>query len=232
MTTRKTNNSILVLATLGVYLGLVLIGATPQVLAQAAMTKQFNVKDEVEVKDNLDKKPDDELAIEQFASSFEELYKIAAEISAEHPDDVLKGAYSFDFYVSVPPGGNSTLFSPSAFNNGTRIHSGRIGEPLRRLYDAFLARTEKSHENFFVQFGFGNSEISFKTTITALDSPVAASSASAYEKALIRLRSTETNYLKSVIFEASKVTTQNNQIFIVTRLPRADLDALLASNAK
>ncbi len=40
------------------YLGLVLAGATPQVLAQAAMTRQFNVKDEVEVKDNLDKKPD------------------------------------------------------------------------------------------------------------------------------------------------------------------------------
>jgi len=55
---RKNQNSILVLATLGVYLGLVLVGATPQVLAQAAMTRQFNVKDEVEVKDDLDKKPD------------------------------------------------------------------------------------------------------------------------------------------------------------------------------
>jgi len=40
-----------------VYLGLVLAGATPQVLAQAAMTRQFDVKDEVEVKDDLDKKP-------------------------------------------------------------------------------------------------------------------------------------------------------------------------------
>ena len=58
MTKPKTQNSILVLATLGVYLGLVLVGATPQVLAQAAMTRQFSVKDEVEVKDDLDKKPD------------------------------------------------------------------------------------------------------------------------------------------------------------------------------
>src|SRR2546422_7570487 len=54
----KNQNSILVLATFGVYLGLVLVGATPQVLAQAATAKQFNVKDEIEVKDNLDKKPD------------------------------------------------------------------------------------------------------------------------------------------------------------------------------
>jgi hypothetical protein len=57
LTTRKNQNSVLVLATLGVYLGLVLVGATPQVLAQAAMTRQFSVKDEVEVKDDLDKKP-------------------------------------------------------------------------------------------------------------------------------------------------------------------------------
>ena len=44
------------------YLGLVLAGATPQVLAQAAMTRQFDVKDEIEVKDNLDKKPENPTA--------------------------------------------------------------------------------------------------------------------------------------------------------------------------
>ncbi|HQX56260.1 MAG TPA: hypothetical protein PLP07_10045 [Pyrinomonadaceae bacterium] len=54
----KPQNSILVLATLGVYLGLVLVGATPQVLAHAAMTRQFDVKDEIEYKDDLDTKPD------------------------------------------------------------------------------------------------------------------------------------------------------------------------------
>ncbi|MBX7054005.1 MAG: hypothetical protein K1X36_03540 [Pyrinomonadaceae bacterium] len=58
MTKSKNHNSILVLATLGVYLGLVLVGATPQLLAQAAMTRQFDVKDEMEFKDDLDTKPD------------------------------------------------------------------------------------------------------------------------------------------------------------------------------
>jgi len=58
VTQRRNQNSILVLATLGVYLGLVLAGATPPVLAQAAMTREFNVKDEIEVKDDLDTKPD------------------------------------------------------------------------------------------------------------------------------------------------------------------------------
>jgi hypothetical protein len=55
---RKNQNSILVLATLGVYLGIVLAGATPQILAQAATAKQFSMKDEIEAKDSLDKEPD------------------------------------------------------------------------------------------------------------------------------------------------------------------------------
>jgi hypothetical protein len=61
LSNRKNQNSIIVLATLGVYLGLVLAGATPQVLAQAAMTRQFDIKDEIEFKDDLDNKPDQAL---------------------------------------------------------------------------------------------------------------------------------------------------------------------------
>jgi hypothetical protein len=64
LTTRKNQNSILVLATLGVYLGLVLVGATPQVLAQAAMTRQFNIKDEVEFAEDLYKKPPENSDVE------------------------------------------------------------------------------------------------------------------------------------------------------------------------
>jgi hypothetical protein len=53
---RKNYNSIVFLT---VYFGLVLVGATPQVLAQAAMTRQFDIKTEIEFKDDLDKKPDE-----------------------------------------------------------------------------------------------------------------------------------------------------------------------------
>jgi len=53
----RNQNSILAVATLGVYLGLILAGATPSVLAQAATAKQFNVKDEAERSENLDRNP-------------------------------------------------------------------------------------------------------------------------------------------------------------------------------
>ncbi len=54
MENRKSQSTILVVATLGVYLGLVLAGATPHSLGQAALTRQFDVKDEIELKEDLD----------------------------------------------------------------------------------------------------------------------------------------------------------------------------------
>src|SRR6476661_6998152 len=54
-TTRQ--NSVLLIATLGVYFGLVLAGA-PQVLSNAALTRSFDVREEIGLVDELDNKPD------------------------------------------------------------------------------------------------------------------------------------------------------------------------------
>jgi hypothetical protein len=57
---KKNQNSILFLTTLGVYIGLLMAGATPGIVAQqsAAMTRNFELSEEVEVKDDLDLDPD------------------------------------------------------------------------------------------------------------------------------------------------------------------------------
>ena len=60
MTTRNKNNSIIFLTTLSVYLGLVLVGGTPSVLTYAALTRNFDIQNEIEVKDDLDNKPEDD----------------------------------------------------------------------------------------------------------------------------------------------------------------------------
>lgn len=61
MKERNKNNSIIFLTTLSVYLGLVMVsGAMSPVLAQAALTRNFDIQDEIEIKDDLDKKPSDE----------------------------------------------------------------------------------------------------------------------------------------------------------------------------
>lgn len=61
MKDRKQNPALLI-ATLGVYLGLVLAGAAPSVLANAALSKQFNVRDEIEFVDEFDNMPDEDYA--------------------------------------------------------------------------------------------------------------------------------------------------------------------------
>ncbi|MEP6944829.1 MAG: hypothetical protein ABJA02_02850 [Acidobacteriota bacterium] len=110
MSNRKNQNSILVLATLGVYLGLVFVGATPQVLAQAAMTREFSVKDEIEVKDDLDTKPEPKdsaaavnsserdqkiaRAVERFLSRFQP--------AARNPAIFTAPAAAFDFAGAKP----------------------------------------------------------------------------------------------------------------------------------
>ncbi len=55
----KTQNPAFVIATLGVYLGLLMAGAVPQVMASAALTRQFDVRDEIESSDEFDNKPDE-----------------------------------------------------------------------------------------------------------------------------------------------------------------------------
>ncbi|MCU1287799.1 MAG: hypothetical protein JWN60_28, partial [Acidobacteria bacterium] len=63
MSNRRNYNSIVFLT---VYLGLVLVGGSPQILAQAATPRLFDIKTEIEFKDDLDKKPKEN---DLFASS-------------------------------------------------------------------------------------------------------------------------------------------------------------------
>ena len=61
MSSRGNQNSLFILTTLGVYLGLLVVGGVaPQVFAHSATTRNFELIDEIEIKDDLDNKPDDE----------------------------------------------------------------------------------------------------------------------------------------------------------------------------
>jgi hypothetical protein len=231
MTNRKNNNSILFLTTLGVYLGLVLVGATP-VLGHAALTRNFELQDEIEVSDDLDKKPDEEKAIEEFASALEKLYRIAADISSSNPEQVEAGSYDLNFFVSVTPRGGSRHFSPSEFNNVPHTFSGRNSGPLRDLYDAFLPRAEQPHENFFVSFGLTPEQTSLRIVLTDENSASAAITSASLAAAISKKKDVEIDLLRRLTYDAAQVSVEGNRIIIVTNLPRASIDPLLATNAK
>lgn len=230
MTKRKAQNSFIFITTLGVYLGLVLVGATP-VLGHAATTRNFEISEEIEFRDDLDKKPDDETSLTQFASCFEELLKAAADWSAVNEglsDELL----SFNYFVSVKPTGAARYISPAEYNNRRSVNLGNFNEPLERLHDAFLPRETDWHEKLFVQLGMGLEETSFKATLLTRDPDEAAASADSYTKALDRRIALETSSARLTVLNSMHVTAEGDRVIIVSRLPRAGLEALPVSHAK
>jgi hypothetical protein len=168
MTNRKNYNSILFLT---VYLGLVLVGATPQVMAHAATNSLFDLRQEIEYKDDLDNKPDE--------SCPESKAKIVRQDNQGIETDsfpLLREDFSINFFDLKA--NKDRLFSKIIFNTNF---------DTKRLTPFVLAfnQNQDSQLQKFQEFP------------------------------------------EKVIYENTKVISQNKQIFIVTRLPRASIDSLL-----
>src|ERR1044072_6651794 len=100
MSERKNYNSIVFLTTLSVYLGLVLVGGVaPSVLAQAALTRDFDIKNEIVFEDGLDKKPDDEKDLINYVSFYRELYKLAKDFTEKNREELRCNNHEFDCSV-------------------------------------------------------------------------------------------------------------------------------------
>lgn len=270
MTERNKNNRIIFLTTLSVYLGLVLVGgATPSVLAQAATAKIFNVQDEIEVRDDLDNKPDD-------SKDFQEIY--AEEVFAEFIEDLRslqKNQFynlvekkdfckdrlwvrldTYGFYARETPDLKTSQFYAKKLSSLEEVLAKLLNsldtERLHKLttfskdvsYPNFVICTEKeeskqentklsSYSNALTLGIYtDDSEIKLKTYLVA-DSEQRASLLTDRLNAefFLRVNKTRNNFAKR-IYENTKVSTENNQVIIVTRLPRGSLDELLKQDAK
>jgi hypothetical protein len=230
---RKAQNSFLVLTTLGVYLGLLMVGgAAPQVLAHSATTRTFEITDEIEVKDDLDNKPDADAVLEQFAESLEDIYRVAAEISAEDVEGLEKSHYDFNNFVTVFRDGGSRFVSRPEFNGGERTFSGRYSSAIRDLYDAFLPRSEDFHERLRIDFRLTSSDLEFRANFVAGSDTLAGDIGDALSRALQSRKERELEVRRTLIYSETKIDVDGDRVLVVTRLPRAGLDALLAKDAK
>jgi hypothetical protein len=234
---RKSHNSILFLTTLGVYLGLVLVGATPQVLAQAAMTKQFNVKDEIEVKDDLDKKPDRDIELAQIDIAgalidyADELRKLQI-IGKYDPQKDLHFSKRTSFSIGrdsreMPPNQWLSLatdeFVLKLFQKNFELIVDKSTAPGVEKYLVQSAKFKVQFENSEFQLDI---EL-FKTT------PERASMLFTALNHLFISRALEsTDPREKQIYEATRLSCDGRRVLIVTRLPRAGLDTLLAKDAK
>lgn len=249
MTTRKNQNSILVLATLGVYLGLVLVGATPQVLAQAAMTRQFNVKDEIEVKDDLDKKPDP--TVEEFDDAIETYFKdlkhFVGNLRKLHSIDEFntsfhtfnthhvafspcpatgiamsrdEKSYIDRWLVPVIEEANFAADNSNFLSDCLPVDDGKEGSRARSAgISLSLDKTELKYQ------------LSFNLRSVERAKFIHEDLVKAFQRFYIETEGDEASLI-AVLYENTKLTQANNQVIVITRLPRAGLDSLLAANAK
>jgi hypothetical protein len=212
VTKGKNYNSIVFLTTLSVYLGLVLVGgATPQVLAQAALTRNFDIQIEAEVKDDLDNKPDNEACGELKAKPDAEDNQFIGQY-ARFISELVKINYSPDYEMSA------TMYSLSAAD----------AEFFDQIFPSLSKTVEIDEFNYELKRDKFSGKIILKpkSSIKNVSFPVSDYCANLRYQLCKSLGKFE-----PVILKNTEVFHENNQIFIVTRLPRGSIDALLATNA-
>jgi len=248
MTNRKGQNSILFIATLGVYLGLVLAGgAAPQVYAHAATTRAFDAREEIEIVDDLTGPPDDERAtlgqsVQVYLDDVEQLILALKQLHGVGLFDP-----GVDFFevrqtsqlpcVAANTAGSYTPIQFVNVNDKARPFLERFSKQLTYGYslgDCVLNKSfaDKSSTDSRAAFKLDKLGLSVEVVVRK-ESPQRADLLSGDLASVFQTRiEKETLPARKAILENTTFRTENDQVMVVTRLARASLDPLLVSDAK
>lgn len=211
------------LTTLSVYLGLVLVGgATSPVLAQ---TTQEKGKLQVFVGQSLYGNAIDELVKEI------EKFRKAGKIKANE-----KFALDYDF------GFFKLDSSPQFLSSGSRSNEDvaeildqtaeKISRDLSKLENIFF-KSDDRLGSFDISFAIEQKDLNLKVKTSYPWNKDAQSIGRIFSKYFEQESIVRKNEPVGIVYDNTKIVTENNQILIVTHLPRASIDALLAEkNAK
>ena len=249
MSRSKTNNSILFLTTLGVYLGLMLVGgAAPQVFAHSALTRNFELQDEIEIQDDLEKNPDNETAILSISikTYLEDVESFLSSLQRLHQNGKFDPSRD-GFEVT------QTTLLPCVADNNVGSYTANTFELKNEALRPSLSRFSKlltdgySLADCLPNSRFDGKEVtSSKFTFKLDDSGLTIQVG--VQKATPEIAKKLSGDLVSVfgkftadqaaklarlkIQENTSFRSKNDQVFVITRLPRAALDPLLAFSAK
>jgi hypothetical protein len=232
MNNRKNYNSIVFLTTLSVYLGLVLAGgAMPSVLAQAATTRGFDIKNEIVVEDDLDKKPDDDL----FAEAIVELVKNLNVLS-----DNEKFSWQNKSALTI-----EDLGFCESDNSPSFLGSGAVSRNVSDVFDKAGVKIGRKLFKKKSDFGLGdfysdypetitfkflveNKSFNIETQINLKTDEAAQSFANLINTYLSQIESSASKTRTKVVAENTKSKVDAATVLLVTNLPRASIDSLLA----
>ena len=247
MNSRK-HNSLLFLTTLGVYLGLVLVGGSaPQVFAHGALTRNFELQDEIEVSDDLEKKPDGEsamlsISLKTYLEDVEEFLTNLHRLGEKGKFDLGRDKFEVTQTTLLPCVAANKVGSYTA--NTFELKNDLLRPSLERfsklLTDGYSLADCLPSSRFSGQEATG-SKFTFRLTDSELviqvgvvkGSPEVASKLSADLASVFKnFTPTPAQLARQKIFENTSFRSKNNQVLVITRLPRAALDPLLAVKAK
>ncbi|HEY0428881.1 MAG TPA: hypothetical protein VGC76_13955 [Pyrinomonadaceae bacterium] len=229
---KKTNyNSIVFLTTLSVYLGLVLVGGTAPVLAHSALTRAFDIKNEIEFKDDLDKKPDEDL----FAQTLVELVRNLDALSASKNFDwQAKSIYTIEDLTfcesdNTPSYGGSgsgnrrldRTFDEAGVEIGRKLLTKKSKAKLGEIFAGYS-------EGVTFKFSIENKSFNLETEINTKSGEIAKSFTALIDAYLLRINSSAKTTTQKIVAENTKSKVDDTKILLVTHLPRASIDELLA----
>jgi len=216
------------LTTLGVYLGLVLVGgASPQVFAHTALTRNFDIQDEVEVKDDLDKKPEGERELDEYASLFEDSVRTTLAY-INNPAIQARDFWSYDYVFSLDPKYDD--ITQIAGSNEGGFYLALTAHHGRRLNSIFLHGADISTRRpaVSVSFRLFPAETHFELSQQQSSVRNADALAAYYDQVLSKLKERRLSDLRDVLYSNTQVFANEDNITIVSHLPRASIDPLLA----
>lgn len=240
MNKKQNHNSITFLTTLSVYLGLVLVGGTAPVLAHSALTRNFDINNEIVFEEDLDKKPDDDLA--QNVEKCENLKIAEALVNflANLKEQEKRG--NFDpirdrclFYRTE----SEEFESRNITNIEADIEADWLKEIIGNLISTAQTKDVQSISGWTANSENRNSrkssveiksdynEFSLTFAFNKKSSKTAKIAAKCFQDIFVDKKVRAQSLTETVIYENTVSFSENNQVFIVTRLPRASIDALL-----
>ncbi|MFN6964294.1 MAG: hypothetical protein ACK4S4_11080 [Pyrinomonadaceae bacterium] len=247
MSYRKGQNSIIFLATLGVYLGLVLAGgAAPQVYAYAATTRAFDAREEIEIGDDFFGPPDGEdrsdvsQSLGVYVEDVEQLVNAIRRLGAEGRFTTAADLFEVrqDTYLPCIDSNREGSYTPRRFVAAS--------ESLRPALARFSSQTAYGYslgdcvENKFYTKPATDSQAEFKLDAAGLKVRVKVKRSSIESAAALvatlsgvgrAMLAREAAPLRKEVLRNTAFWIDNDQVTVITRLPRAALEPPLASDA-
>jgi len=247
MAIKKAQNSIMLITTLGVYLGLLVAdGAAPQVLAHSATTRNFEISDEIEVKDDVDRDPGERvsarLSLVPYFQDVENFVKTLRRLSGTKYFDASADTFNVAQTTQLPCVADNKVGSYTANNFVAKNEAIRpwLESFSKHLTDGYslgdclpgsrFAPSEATDSKF--NFRLDKDAFLVEVSVRKSSPQNAKSFAEDAVSTLRTLREEPAEPLRAVLYGGTTVRAVNDQIFVVTRLPRGSLDPLLARDAK